>query len=483
MKWIGLAGFAVMVVSYLLPAQPQATSPSPATAIRAIQITSERKNLGGSWRKARPRLAQTGQPKTSIDVVKNGEAYYEGGEAVNPALVAALAEALRAAVNPEPNRDDLGFTPAWLKANAPRLGEKLTSSTLVGGKPIHEADFELAFADPATVANAIPLLFRHQFCVDCDHFIESVEISASFEDGTQIRARAGSDFPYMLPWHMQDNGADVVAYNADISRAVAALLPEDAANHSLLGGEHLDMRLGRIVLSESEHNVRLLEVEEKTGETLKTIRSRYAVESAEIGPYEDPALVGRTAEQSNLVLRLKSADWPSNVSEAVMLKYEDGNVVGTDNFLQDAPGFEKLVLSIPWLKEYAKNHARVPIQISFVRDASLSHEALALFSADMKLIGREELIPKVQAVKRSIAFVTIGSGMSRSDWLAFPDGRMLLWRFWRIGLPSAPSSLPVWPDSEYSAKPCAASSNNLLHCVGREVSLNGSLQPLSEATK
>jgi hypothetical protein len=155
----------------------------------------------------------------------------------------------------------------------------------------------------------------------------------------------------------------------------------------------------------------------------------------------------------------------------------NGKVVGTDKFLNDGPQFEKLVLSVPWLSKYAENHPKVPITLSFVHDTSFSNAALKVFSADMTVIGRDSLIPKVEAEKDEIAVISIGSGTSHSQWLVFPDQHMLLWRFWRIAGYGDPLALPAWPESDYSAKPCA-DAKAFIHCVGREVSASGSLRPL-----
>lgn len=108
---------------------------------------------------------------------------------------------------------------------------------------------ESAFADPAAMNKVVPVLFdnQHYFCADCVHLLPVVKISVSFEDGTSLEARSSSHFPYILPWLVHIGGAAVKAYNADISRATAGLMPENATNRSRLSGEHLDTALGREV--------------------------------------------------------------------------------------------------------------------------------------------------------------------------------------------------------------------------------------------
>src|SRR5580698_6126462 len=86
----------------------------------------------------------------------------------------------------------------------------------------------------------------------------SVSVAAYFEDGNNISISSRSQFPFMLPWDWDNT--NTVAYNAAISRAVAALMPENAANRSRLAGEDLDLLLARPAISQIEGRYRLLDV-------------------------------------------------------------------------------------------------------------------------------------------------------------------------------------------------------------------------------
>lgn len=492
MKRMWLVGVAGGILVCALSAQPQAVPPSAwpkaAPAVREIQISSTRVNRGGGWRRG-PAQPGAEPDKTFLEISRNRDGYHLGDVVVDANLVAALAIALRAPVNPEPTRDDLGFTSAWLKSNAPSLAQNFATTTFIGGKPVHQAAFELAFADPAAVDKAIPLLFQPRRCVDCDRFTQSVEISIEFDDGTRLGARASSEFPYMLPWHLQSDGKDVVAYNADISRALAALMPEKSANRSRLAGERFATQLGHILLTQEEHEVRLQEVESQTGGTLSALRSRYNVESASIGNYGDPLLRKHEDEngpdEQTLDLRLQaSSDLSHNFfSDEVFLRYVNGNVVDADRFLQNAPRFEKQVLSVPWLSRFVQDQSRkVLMRLSFVGGSSFSDAEMRVFAADMHAIGQDQLIPKVEAAKGQIAALMVGYGAEESDWLILPDGHMLLWRYWQVPVYGKPSLLK-WSTSPPDKKPCAKLGNNFVGCVGMEISAEGNVEPLQAAHK
>ena len=484
MKWMPFVGIAGVNLVCLLPAVPQALPSNHSPVVSGIQITSTRINLGGALRRHTTKPTSAEPDKTFLDISKNGEAYKIGDNVVDASLVVALANALREPENPEPKREDLGLTLAWLKTNASSLGQNFAQTTFIGGKPIHQSAFESAFTDPTAVDKAVPLLFRPRLCVDCDRFTSSVEISVRLDDGTQINARTSSQSPFMLPWHLQNGGKDVIAYNADISRAIIALMPENSANRSQLAAEHLATELGHIVLNQEEHETGLQDIENRTSGTLSALRSRYRVESASIGNYGDPVLRktedenGREGQTLDLRLQSSSDSTHNFFSDEVFLRYENGNVVDADKFLREAPPFERLVLSIPWLNRYLRdeNHQRVPIRLSFVGGSSFSDAEMRVFASDMHAIGRDRLIPRVEAMKGRIAVLIVGFGAEESDWLAFPDGQMLLWRYWQVPVYGKPSLLK-WSSSPLNKKPCAKLQGNFVGCVGVEISPDGTLEP------
>jgi hypothetical protein len=443
-----------------------------ARVVHQIQITSTLMEMGGWHRRREPE-------RTDLTVRREGDAYYVDDKVVDAGLITALVKALTAAPNPDPSLDDLGVTPEWLKANASPVAHRLAEGRIVNGGPVHEAMLESAFADPATMGKVVPRLFNNDYyhCADCSRPVLSVNVSVNFEDFTTVQARSNSRFPYMLPWRLSPNGAEV-AFNADISRAVAALMPEKATNRSLLAGEDFATALGKAALMDVEHQAQVLDVESKTGATLSVMRSKYTVEQANIGNFGDPVL--RKPEQTEpdrqgLLLRLQPPDLPHVIDDEVVLPYVNGSVEGADKFLRDAPQFEKLVLSVPWLTQYKQENPRVQLRLAFFGGSCLSNDALRAFAADMHDVGRNKLVPKVEAAKDRIAVLVAGFGAEESDWLVFPDQRMILWRYWQTPIYGKPTLLKFGP-ANFDAKPCAKLQNNFVHCVGAEISPEGTLQ-------
>ena len=54
---------------------------------------------------------------------------------------------------------------------------------------------------------------------------------------------------------------------------------------------------------------------------------------------------------------------------------------------------------------------------------------MGVFTADMKLLGREDLIEQVKSQQAGIALLIINDTNTKSNWLLFPDKHMVLWRY------------------------------------------------------
>jgi hypothetical protein len=490
-RYLQIMGFAML---FSAPEQVLAQKPP---VVHSIEITSTFKERGGLVHRVAQGSSGTEASSTEIAIYKEGNAYHMHDKAldsnsaradwvVDGALIVALAKALTAPARAEANLDDLGVTPAWLKAHASGAAQHF-AGTRINGAPVHLAMLEAAFADPAEADQAVPVLFdsRHYSCADCPRPDRYVEIVVTFDNAPSVKARSGSQFPFMLPWRVFGNSPGSVAFNADISRALAALLPENATNRAQLAGENLDIALGNVLLWRVEHQAQLSDVESKTGGTFGALRTKYNIQSASIGNFRDsvvrnPELTASgAAEETTLLLHLQALDPPHNFFEdEVILGFVDGKVVGTDEFLKTAPQFEKLVLSVPWLNQYVQEHPGGPYRLSYVRDASFSDEAMRAFTADMRAIGKNKLIPKVEAVKDRIGLLVVGAGADESDWLVLPDREMVLWRYWQTPVAGSKPRLLKWSDSPLYKKPCAKLPSNFVGCVGAEISPDGTLRPL-----
>ena len=270
-----------------------------------------------------------------------------------------------------------------------------------------------------------------------------------------------------------DTGLKTDTYNAAISRAVSALLAADSVNKERLAGDGLAEQLTDSVMRLIEREWTLLGSDERAGEALKKLRTAYEVVTAELTPYHHPEYGTATykgePEEMNLHASMRKDTFPPNVTYALVLRYANGKVEGVDDFLQSADKYEKLALSVPWLNKYIDDNPRVAFRISYVHNQSLGDKAMRVFTADMKLRGREDLIEQVKTQQADIVLLIVGNTYSESYWLLFPDKRMMLWRC------GGASGLLKWTRNEFGKGQCSEYENNYGGCSAREVTPDGTL--------
>lgn len=265
-----------------------------------------------------------------------------------------------------------------------------------------------------------------------------------------------------------------MTYNADISRAVAALLPDESVNKSTLEGDELASQLTFAVMASIEWEWNLLGAEEHAGEALKMLRTAYEVITAELTPYSD-SQYGTFAyfdalKETDLQATIRRSNFPSNLADALVLRYADKKIEGVDEFLKSAAKYEDLALSVPWLNDYMRDTPHAAVRISYIHDKSFGDKAMDVFAADMKLLGREDLIEQVKSQQAGIALLLINDTNTKSNWLLFPDKHMMLWRY------DGSSRLLKWAPKDFRRceRKC---SDGRGFCSGREVTAEGMLAP------
>jgi hypothetical protein len=354
---------------------------------------------------------------------------------------------------------NLGITQEWLasKFESQRLPERIRRADKATAS--QEKLFRKSFTDLNLVANVLPDLFIY-LITDTLLFCK-VEIV--FDDGSTLSAESYSFYDFMLPWSIK---GDRLTYNADISRAIAALLPDESANKSTLAGEEMAYNLGFLVMRSIEPEWNLLGSEERAGEALKTLRTAYEVVTADLTP--------DALGEMNLYATVRKSNFPANVTDALVLRYADKKVEGVDEFLKSAAKYEGLALSLPWLDGYIRDNPRASVRISYVHDKSFGDKAMGVFAADMKLLGREDLIEQVKSQQADIALLLINDTNTESHWLLFPDKHMMLWRY------DGSSKLLKWTPEDFRNGGRECSDTLLVHpivCSGREITAEGMLTP------
>jgi hypothetical protein len=404
----------------------------------------------------------------TVQITRTPSGFKRDGKSVDAKLVEALVTAVDAPRIAKPNAANLGITPEWLNA---QVDQQKPSAFSQASKttPGQLALFKQKFTDLNTISSVVPDMWRYTSFDD----YPGASFVIEYDDGSKVTASTHSYYVFMIPWLVDGQGG--ATYNAEISRAVAALLPKNAVNKDRLGGDGLTTKLTEALMSSIETEWNLKGGEELVGGALAQLRQKYEVVNTEITPYHHPeygtATYKHEPEESNLHATLRKPEFPKNVVDEVVLREDHGEVTGVDDFLKYGERYERLALSVPWLNEYIKKYPKAFFRISYVHDASFGNKALRTFTADMKLRERPDLIRKVTAQQKEIALLMVGIEYSESYWLVFPDKHLMLWRY------EGRSGLLKWTTSDFGEGECADYRVNNGGCSGREVSAAGELIP------
>jgi hypothetical protein len=400
-----------------------------------------------------------GTPQSAHLIIKrnNGE-YRLGGKRIDPKLIERLIAALAAPPVPKADPSNLGINPAWCKQNAVTVGEN-TGAEYREGAPNQKQLFIEAFNDPAVVAQVVKNLFS--FTRFDDNPGASVKVT--YGDGKTILAKTHSYYVFMLPWQI-DGGE---TYNAQVSRAVASLMPKDTVNKERLAGDDFSKEFGESVMQFIDRDWKLLDARNRAGGALDQIKSKYQIIAAEINPYHNVNYgvewdSGKPHE-TNLHVTVRKSTFPKGLSNKVVLRMNGSEPEGVAGFLEGASKYEDLVLSTPLFQEHFRDQPRTPVWISYVHDASFGEKAMRIFAADMHAIGKDNVIPAVRAQQKEIALVSVGGAY----WLVFPDKHLLLWRF------DGPNGLLRWKPETFPFRECSDYRKVSGGCVGSEISAGG----------
>ncbi len=444
----------------------------PIAIIAAVQLLSvaraSSQSVGLRQVQINSRWGGLGTPAASeLTIMKQGSKFRLGQRIIDAQLLGSFLTALREPDIPEIDLSNLGITQEWLIRN-----HEGPLSQYQGGPEVRarnqQALYRARFEDPAYISPLLSRIYKSGFHTD-DY--PSVQVLLTFEDGSDASLSSHSQQPFMLPWKIERNGATHVTFNANISRALAAMLPKKTVNRPRISGEGLLEILRTAVDEALEPELNLLDAGNRAAGALAALRQHYSVVESEINEFHHPEYgtewSGNQPHETNLHAVLTRSDLPPNVVDAAVLEYKDGKVQGLEAFLTSANKYENLLLSVPWLADYIREHNKVPVRISYVHDASFGDKALKVFSKDMHALGRDDLVQEVTIKQSEIALLITGMTYAESYWLVFPDKHMILWRY------NGPSGLLKWKPSDFQTSECADYGVPFGGCVGATIDSDG----------
>lgn len=361
-----------------------------------------------------------------LTITRKAGSYYSRGKNVDTRLVDRLVETLNDPRITEPDLANVGVTQAWLDANAEKGVKEYAGFYYSTAAPNLQALYLSSFKDVDFMKRLLPLLYRGGWTDDRPR----VAVEVIEESGSKVVATSDAQQLFMLPWEVMRSGQKVETFNADIARAVAALIPRKFTNRERMAGEDLSRVLAEAVMRRIEDKWKALDAENKAGRYLNLLKGTYSVESVELNGHHSVDFgkewVNGNSQQDNLQAKLTRKDLPKNFFFRIALPFKDGKVENVDTFMGSIDAYHALVLSVPWLKEFIDTHPRLDYELRFVGDRSFSEKAMQSFTADMKLSGKESLVDEVAKIQKSVSLLVV----EYRTWLmVLPDKRVVLWRF------------------------------------------------------
>ncbi|HEY0782762.1 MAG TPA: hypothetical protein VGE98_09925 [Thermoanaerobaculia bacterium] len=392
-------------------------------------------------------MAPGGEPERRVDRVdivsdwdglgrpQHGERTVDGRSPADAARLAALLRALEAPPLPEADLQNLGITKAWLVDNvSSALEQRFDHGNIASA--LKEADGRWSHARLTTEE-------RERFATaftDLDlvgpHLKDGIGIGIVYTDdyptlAATLTLRGGETIRvsskrqqglFMLPWEVERAGVAFFTYNADINRALVALMPKGFANRDRIAGRWLRSEIATWVVSAKALTWGAEAARRRFGPALG---ERYEILESRFGSENT---IDLAAGDRNLwVARLRDRSLPAQFDIAAAIPFRADGLVGLDAFRKGIDRNVTLVLSQPWLTE----NARGRITLHWARDRSLSPEAAAKLLADLRSGGKTELARQLAPLLQRAAFLEVElsccSGISR--WIVLADGRTVLWHF------------------------------------------------------
>jgi hypothetical protein len=396
-----------------------------------------------------------------LTITRKGDSYHYSGKKVDPRLVDRLVKALNEPQIHEPDLANIGITQAWLNANAEKGIKEYAEFYYSISATNLQALYLSTFKNVDCMKRLLPSLYSGWWTDDYPR----VEVEVTEDGGSKVIATSEAQQLFMLPWEVTSGGQKVMTFNADIARAVTALLPKKFANRERISGEGLSRVLAEAVMHRIKDKWDALDAENKAGRYLKLLRDTYSVEWVELNGYHNvdygKEWVNGNSQQDNLRAKVTRKDVPRNFSFGIALPFKDGKVENVDTFIASIDAYRNLILSVPWLREFITTHAQLDYELRFVGDRSFSEKAMQSFTADMKLKGKEALINELAKIQKSVSLLIVGS---RTWLIVLPDKTVVFWRF------NGFDPTHLWKD-ESSAWDCTYQGK----CVGAVISPDGAL--------
>lgn len=396
-----------IIFSALLLVSCQAGA-SPPASVQSIWIRSVWDGLS-----ARPVTPER------FRVTREGKHYVSKGNVLDTTRVERLVAAVLAPGVTKPNLASEHITAAWLDRHAHAAFASLNNAHVL---PSQRRLFMHAFKDPAFVRTLVPEVSKPYTHTDDYPKIRIIIVTT---EGQRIVADAFSQAPFMTPWTIQRGEKKIQTWTTDIGRALGMLLPKGFLNKERLSTQSLTDTLAQVVMEHIQTRWDILRAEHAAHGLISSLRKRYRLEEAEVTPaYNDDFESAKdfSRDDPNLFTTLSRPGDPDNLK--IFFTALHSGKMATAPDADKVAFYMRNVLQAPWIMKALAAHHQWQAGIRMFQGRSFNAPGMKQFAADMREIGRPELIPRVKREADKITLLISG----RARWLVFPDHSAILWR-------------------------------------------------------
>ena len=379
----------------------------PSASVKTLEIHSKWSGLGPT-------------ENSTLRIEQRKTEYRTGGKRVDSMLVEELLREIDL-TSEKSTLQNLGITESWLQSNVETALPKRLRDHSQNEKDL----FLTSFRDIRLIEELLPHILRQGWTDD----FPSIELRIVRNNGSTMLLTSERQNIFMTPFLIDQDGSARLSYNADLSRAIAALLPKGFTNRERLEGDHLASEVADSVMFHINDDLNLLETRNRIGPELKPLEDRYTLKETKVGYLSsvDIETMGENFPRWNAKLLRK--DLPKNVEIGISLPLQNSRLTNFDLFLKDIDAIVSLPLSVPWLAQYLSEHPETLMEIRFVTNRSMSPKAVSYFVETMKTLKAESLLAEAQPLLDLSTFVEFSSPHGWSRWVALPDRRMILFDF------------------------------------------------------
>ncbi len=321
------------------------------------------------------------------------------------------------------NTENLGLTRAWLNTNYKRLLQSYSDKegqAFPNTSERQRAWLTNALTDIDLLAEAVRGRFGSFWTDD----YPTIELRFEHDDGRVVEEllliKTTAQPAFMLPWEIHDATNLCTSGNAEISRAVAQILPPAFLNRDRLNGDLFEMvRAGFLSLQKVHEFMRRSTLEQTLGDEAPLLAQGFELKN----PVVDAGSFIRYPESFRA--NLHRTNWPSCLVMPVQTGICLGVVTNLKAMIANADARVTPLLKQEWFVSRLNRSTNLSVEVK--AEGSPDHQWLR---GHMEKVGRSGFYDRIAPdLRRSLGFLLREGYKRSSEWAVLPDGRLLIYGF------------------------------------------------------